>query len=102
MGAVLRIPWAVCGDPLAVLTAAGFTTAALALRDNAISIGDSRLKAAGKLALFLGAEGNGLRQETIDGCDHALIIPMYNEMNSLNVAAAGAVACWELFGKVRA
>lgn len=102
MGAVLRIPWAVCDDPLAILKAAGFTTAALALRDNAVSIGDGRLKSAEKLALFLGAEGDGLRQETIDGCDHAVIIPMYNEMNSLNVAAAGAVAFWELFGKERA
>lgn len=102
MGAVLRIPWAVCDDPLAILKAAGFTAAALALRDNAVSIGDGRLKSAEKLALFLGAEGDGLRQETIDGCDHAVIIPMYNEMNSLNVAAAGAVAFWELFGKERA
>jgi tRNA C32,U32 (ribose-2'-O)-methylase TrmJ len=62
-------------------------------------IREERLKAAEKLALFLGAEGDGLRQETIDGCDHAVIIPMYNSVNSLNVAAAGAVACWELFGR---
>lgn len=99
MGAALRIPWAVCEEPLALLKAAGFTTAALALRDNAVSIRDERLKAAEKLALFLGAEGDGLRQQTIDGCDHAVIIPMHNSVNSLNVAAAGAVACWELFGQ---
>jgi tRNA G18 (ribose-2'-O)-methylase SpoU len=99
MGAALRIPWAVCEDPLALLKAAGFTTAALALRENAVSIREERLKAAEKLALFLGAEGDGLRQETIDGCDHAVIIPMHNSVNSLNVAAAGAVACWELFGQ---
>ncbi len=99
MGAALRIPWAVCEAPLAQLKAAGFTTAALALRENAVSIRDERLKTAEKLALFLGAEGDGLRQETIDGCDHAVIIPMHNSVNSLNVAAAGAVACWELFGQ---
>ena len=81
------------------LKAAGFTTAALALRENAISVADERLKAADKLALFLGAEGDGLRQATIDGCDHAVIIPMHNSINSLNVAAAGAVAFWELFGQ---
>lgn len=97
MGAVLRIPWAVCPQPLAALKAAGFTTAALALRENALPVHDPLLKQAARLALFLGAEGDGLRQETIDGCDHAVIIPMYNEVNSLNVAAAGAVAFWELF-----
>ena len=99
MGAILRIPWAVCDHPLAVLKAAGFSTAALALRDNAVSIDAPCLKAADRLALFLGAEGDGLRQETIDGCDYAVIIPMYHQVNSLNVAAAGAVAFWELFGK---
>lgn len=99
MGAALRIPWAVCENPLAALKAAGFRTAALALRENAVSIDDERLKAADKLALFLGAEGDGLRQATIDGCDFAVIIPMYHQVNSLNVAAAGAVAFWELFGK---
>jgi tRNA G18 (ribose-2'-O)-methylase SpoU len=99
MGAALRIPWAVCKNPLASLKEAGFTTAALALRDHAISIEDTRLKTVDRLALFLGAEGDGLRQETIDGCDFAVIIPMYHQVNSLNVAAAGAVAFWELFGK---
>ncbi len=102
MGAALRIPWAVCEHPLALLKAAGFTTAALALRENAICVQDERLKAANRLALFLGAEGDGLRQETIDGCDYAVIIPMHNAVNSLNVAAAGAVACWELFGQKQA
>ena len=99
MGAALRIPWAVCDCPLDALKAAGFQTAALALRENAVSIDHEQLKAADKLALFLGAEGDGLRQETIDGCDFAVMIPMYHQVNSLNVAAAGAVAFWELFGK---
>ena len=76
-----------------------FQTAALALRENAVSIDHEQLKTADKLALFLGAEGDGLKQETIDGCDFAVMIPMYHQVNSLNVAAAGAVAFWELFGK---
>ncbi len=99
MGASLRIPWAWCDDPLTVLRKQDFRTAALALRDNAVSIRDDALKAAGKLALFLGAEGDGLRQQTIDGCDWAVLIPMHHQVNSLNVAAAGAVAFWELFGR---
>lgn len=96
MGAVLRMPWAFCPDPLTLLKKTGFQTAALALRENALSIQDNQLKRANKLALFLGAEGEGLRQETIDGCDFAVIIPMHHNVNSLNVAAAGAVAFWEL------
>ncbi len=96
MGAVFRIPWAVAREPLALLKQVGFMTAALALREEAISIRDERLKKAEKLALFLGAEGDGLREETILGCDVAVIIPMSHQVNSLNVAAAGAVAFWEL------
>ncbi len=96
MGAVFRIPWAYCDDPLALLKENGFATAALALTDNALSIRDERLHNADKLALFLGAEGDGLKEETIQGCDYAVIIPMHHHMNSLNVAAAGAVAFWEL------
>lgn len=96
MGAVFRIPWAWCEKPLSLLRPAGFSTAALALRDNALSIRDEQLKQADKLALFLGAEGDGLKQDTIDGCDFAVIIPMQHQVNSLNVAAAGAVAFWEV------
>ena len=96
MGAVFRIPWATCDNPLALLKENGFATAALALTDNALSIRDERLHNADKLALFLGAEGDGLKEETIQACDYAVIIPMHHHMNSLNVAAAGAVAFWEL------
>lgn len=99
MGAVFRIPWAFCADPLSLLKEQGFVTAALALRDNALSVRDEHLHRAEKIALFLGAEGDGLRPQTIAGCDHAVIIPMANNVNSLNVAAAGAVAFWELFGR---
>lgn len=96
MGAVFRIPWAYCDHPLPLLKEQGFAAAALALTENALSIRDEKLHKEKKLALFLGAEGDGLKEETIRGCDYAVIIPMHHQMNSLNVAAAGAVAFWEL------
>lgn len=99
MGAVFRIPFAVCEDPLELLRAAGFATVALALTENALPIQAPELKRAERLALFLGAEGDGLKTETIGACDFAAIIPMQHQMNSLNVAAAGAVAFWELCKK---
>lgn len=99
MGAALRMPWAFCEDPVALLKEHGFATLALALRQDALFISDARLKESEKLALFLGAEGDGLKQETMDACDYCVIIPMHHDVNSLNVAAAGAVAFWELFGK---
>ena len=99
MGAALRMPWAFCEDPVSLLKEHGFATLALALRQDAVSISDDRLKKNEKIALFLGAEGDGLKQETIDACDYSVIIPMHHDVNSLNVAAAGAVAFWELFGK---
>ncbi len=99
MGAVLRLPYGFCEKPLELLKENGFATLALALRENALDIRDERLKKAEKKALFLGAEGDGLKQDTIDRCDHPVIIPMHHHVNSLNVAAAGAVAFWELFGK---
>ena len=94
MGTVLQLPWARV-DSVETLRAHGFTTVALALRDDSISIDDPRLKAADRLALVLGAEGSGLAPETISACDHAVRIPMHNGVDSLNVAAAGAVAFWE-------
>lgn len=96
MGAVFRIPWAVCDAPLSQLKGKGFFTAALALTDHAFSIRDENLHKPEKLALFLGAEGDGLQEETIAACDAAVIIPMHRHVNSLNVAAAAAVAFWEL------
>lgn len=96
MGAVFRIPWAYCDAPLSLLKENGFTTAALALTDNALSIRDEKLHKEEKLALFLGAEGDGLKEETILGCDYAVIIPMHRNINSLNVAAAATIAFWEL------
>ena len=104
MGTVLLLPWARFGDRgeawpgggIARLRDMGFQIAALALREDALALGDPRLEQADKLALLLGTEGDGLRQETIDLCDIAVRIPMYRGVDSLNVAAAGAVAFWQL------
>ena len=75
---------------------AGFKTAAMALNDNAISIDDPTLCAEDKLAIVLGTEGDGLATKTIENCDYNVIIPMYHNVDSLNVAAASAVAFWQL------
>lgn len=104
MGTVFQIPWTrIGGAPedwpgsgLAKLRALGFRTAALALLNSAVSIEDPRLMAEEKLALVLGTEGDGLARDTIAGCDYAVRIPMAHGVDSLNVAAAGAVAFWQL------
>ena len=107
MGTVLLLPWARLGERsedwpgggIARLRAMGFRIAALALREDAAILGEPRLAEAEKLALLLGTEGDGLRQETIDMCDEAVRIPMRRGVDSLNVAAAGAVAFWQLGNK---
>ena len=104
MGTVFQIPWTRIGDTAADwpqpglrrLKALGFQTAAMALRDTAVSIEDPRLRRAEKLAVILGTEGDGLSAATIAGCDYTVKIPMSHSVDSLNVAAAGAVAFWEL------
>jgi tRNA G18 (ribose-2'-O)-methylase SpoU len=104
MGTVLLLPWARLGDRgedwpgggIARLHDMGFRAAALALREDAAVLGDPALEKTEKLALLLGTEGDGLRQETIDLCDAAVRIPMSRGVDSLNVAAAGAVAFWQL------
>ena len=104
MGTVLLLPWARLADRnedwpetgIARLRDMGFQIAALALREDAAVLGDPRLEKADKLALLLGTEGNGLRQETIGLCDAVVRIPMKRGVDSLNVAAAGAVAFWQL------
>ena len=104
MGTVFQIPWTRIGDDpgqwphpgLDRLRALGFETAAMALRDNALSIEDPRLMTAHKLAIVLGTEGDGLCAATIDGCDYTVRIPMSHGVDSLNVAAAAAVAFWQL------
>ena len=104
MGTVFQVPWARIGtEPedwpgqgMALLKALGFTTAALALTDDSVSIDDPALAQAEKLALVLGTEGDGLSHGTIAGCDYTVKIPMSHGVDSLNVAAAGAVAFWQL------
>lgn len=86
--------WTHAGIPL--LRAAGFTTCALALSDDSIAVHDARLRSCEKLALILGTEGDGLAARTIAQCDYTVRIPMDNGVDSLNVAAASAVAFWEL------
>ena len=101
MGTVFQIPWARIPlswpeQGLARLQEAGFRTAALALNERSISIEDPRLAAEARLALVLGTEGDGLKDATIGASDYSVIIPMRKGVDSLNVAAASAVAFWEL------
>ena len=97
MGTVFQIPWArISEDWQGMLREMDFQTAAMALSENAISIDDHQLKTAEKLAVVLGTEGDGLSAETIANCDYTVCIPMYHNVDSLNVAAASAVAFWEL------
>lgn len=85
--------WAREGIPL--LRRLGFTTAAMALSDDSVSLDDERLARVGKLALVFGTEGDGLAHETIAQCDYTVRIPMKHNVDSLNVAAASAVAFWQ-------
>lgn len=97
MGTVFQIPWAnVPGDWQAFLQQFGFKTAAMALNPKAVPIDDPALCSEDKLAIVLGTEGDGLSTETIEKCDYTVIIPMHHNVDSLNVAAASAVAFWQL------
>ena len=100
MGTVFQIPWTFTGtwpeEGLEQLNALGFKTAAMALSDNSVSIDDPALMAEEKLAILMGSEGDGLTEQTIARCDYTVKIPMYHGVDSLNVAAASAVAFWEL------
>ena len=107
MGTVFQIPWARLGNTAAdwpeagmeQLRKMGFKTAAMALSDRSVSIDDPILKAEDKLAIVLGTEGSGLLDATIEGCDYTVKIPMSHGVDSLNVAAASAVAFWQLGNK---
>ena len=103
MGAVFQVPWArIEGGTdwasvfVPKLRESGFVTASMALRDESIGLRDSRLAEAEKLAVVLGTEGEGLAQSTIDACDYTVRIPMEHGVDSLNVAAASAIAFWEI------
>ena len=95
MGTVFQIPWTYI-ESVDKLLDYGFQTAAMALCDDSIPLGDERLRRIDKLAVVLGTEGDGLAASTIAHCDYTVRIPMGHGVDSLNVAAAGAVAFWEL------
>ena len=104
MGTVFQIPWTHIGEALTdwphpgleTLRALGFKTAAMALREDSVSVDDPALMAEEKLAVVLGTEGEGLADGTIADCDYTVRIPMSHGVDSLNVAAASAVAFWQL------
>ena len=104
MGTVFQVPWTKIGDDhtqwphpgLERLQALGFKTAAMALRDDSVSIDDAGLLSEDKLSIVLGTEGDGLANDTIANCDYTVKIPMSHEVDSLHVAAASAVAFWQL------
>lgn len=103
MGTVFQIPWTYFSSKekesssyLEELKTLGFKTTAMALTDNSVSIDDKKLMSEEKLAIILGTEGEGLLSSTIDACDYTVKIPMSHGVDSLNVAAASAVAFWQL------
>ena len=107
MGSVFLVPWAffpksdypLPSDAVGYLRQKGFVTAALALKGDSIGIDNPILASSQKLALFFGAEGDGLSEDTIEACDYTVKIPMHNSVDSLNVAAAAAITFWQLNGK---
>ncbi|MBO5130048.1 MAG: RNA methyltransferase [Oscillospiraceae bacterium] len=107
MGTVFQIPWTVIGDSpnhwpqpgIQRLRELGFKTAAMALNQNSVPIDDPQLASEEKLAIVLGTEGDGLSASTIADCDYTVLIPMSHDVDSLNVAAASAVAFWQLKSK---
>ena len=99
MGTVFQVPWTYLPqwpEGLDTLKELGFKTAAMALSDDSVTIEDPVLMAEEKLAIILGTEGDGLADSTISDCDYTVRIPMYHGVDSLNVAAASAVAFWQL------
>lgn len=106
MGTVFQIPWTFINDTISwpdqgihILKQLGYKTVAMALTDHCVSIDDKQLLSEDKLAIILGTEGYGLCDETIKSCDYTVKIPMAHGVDSLNVAAASAVAFWELSKK---
>ena len=107
MGTVFQIPWTFIGSEIShwpqpgmeLLGRMGFHTAAMALKEDSVSIDDPMLNSEERLAIILGSEGDGLTDSTIAQCDYTVRIPMYHGVDSLNVAAASAVAFWELRAK---
>ncbi len=103
MGTVFQIPWTIFGKRLSYpdgvfqqLGAMGYRSAAMVLDEDSIRLEDPRLREEEKLVVVLGAEGDGLKRDTIAHCDYRISIPMSHGVDSLNVAAAGAIAFWQL------
>ena len=104
MGTVFQVPWTYIGEKpirwpqpsIKRLQELGFKIVALTLSDTAVSIDDPQLMAQDKLAIVLGTEDSGLAPDTVAGCDYTVTIPMSHNVDSLNVAAASAVAFWQL------
>lgn len=96
MGSVFLLPWAWLDAPISSLHDYGFSTAAMALTEDSVSIDSPFLAEEKRLAIIMGTEGDGLSRDTIDDADYVVRIPMYHGVDSLNVASAAAVAFWEL------
>ena len=96
MGSVFLIPWTWLDAPLPSLHELGFKTAAMALSEDSVSIDNPQLMAEPQLAIVMGTEGDGLPKQTIAEADYVVRIPMHHQVDSLNVAAAAAVAFWQL------
>lgn len=104
MGTVFQIPWTIVGDKadtwqdnvLPLLKKMGFATVAMALKEDSLSINDEKITKEKNLAIMLGSEGYGLKDATLNMCDYTVMIPMSHGVDSLNVAAASALAFWEL------
>lgn len=96
MGSVFLVPWTWLEGPVRSLHELGFETAAMALTDDSISLDDPLLETIPRLAIVMGTEGDGLPKQTISEADHVVRIPMSHQVDSLNVAAAAAVAFWQL------
>lgn len=96
MGSVFLLPWTWIDHPIEPLTSLGFRTAAMALTDNSVSIDHPSLTSEPRLAIIMGTEGDGLSPDIITKADYVVRIPMHHQVDSLNVAAASAVAFWEL------
>ena len=96
MGSVFLLPWTWIDNPVRQLTSLGFRTVAMALTDNSVSIDHPALMDEPRLAIIMGTEGDGLSSEVIAQTDYVVRIPMYHNVDSLNVAAASAVAFWQL------
>ena len=96
VGAIIRIPLIKVDITIEKLNELGFATVAMALTDDSISISDKRIQEKERIAIVLGSEGEGLPKQVIDACTYTVKIPMYHGVDSLNVAAASAVAFYEL------